>query len=655
MSLDLYREEIDNRLASLRPATEPEPGMFDNFLAGSGKVAMQTFAKAGRAASMAVAPLAMALEKSPDSTELQDKYFKAHDDIFGNAVDYWTPKPGEVGAAGQVVGQLLGTLPMVFASPALTVAATQLSTGEDLVRKGVDAGKAQAVGGVQAAGLGLGIWVPILGQTLAQRVLLGGAGFNVAQGLATRAASAELLEGTPGAEDFKALDPTALTLDVLLGAAFGGIAHINPRMRAEGDAWHAKLKEWGAKLKPSEVDALATLRQAQHLNADSLPGKPVDVEDVNAHVARMRQAIDDLANDRPVQVEDLPAGRFEADTARQAEAEKMVSGLIEEAGPLPEPTKVSPQDTAASFDAFVQKYLESQPIDTFDYERRIAVAEAEIRNDYMLGNKDGDAFFKQLKKEDAARFFDEDGDLTDAGNARYVELQDEAVSKEARNQIGEPQQRVVDFSDPKDAAQVLRDYLDASGLEPNVVGGSGKSRSKYFEIENGKRLIRVSDHELPDTYVNDSDIDVLLPKDSAEALAKIKEVAATLVENTTAANSRELGSQAPEGAGMQERPAVRADESGSPEEPAQSDIAAGGKSDSAGAGDASQDPLATSAARFAAENPDLPIVIGKNADGSDITTTPRQWLEDADAAMRQAQDDARLFEIAAGCLLGGGR
>lgn len=436
MSLDLYREEIDNRLASMRPATEPEPGMFDNFLVGTGKVAMQTFAKAGRAASMAVAPLAMALEKAPGSTEVQDRFFKAHDDIFGNAVDYWTPKPGEVGAAGQVVGQLLGTLPQVFASPALTVAATQLSTGEDLVRKGVDAGTAQAVGGVQAAGLGLGIWVPILGQTLAQRVLLGGAGFNVAQGLATRAASAELLEGTPGAEDFKTFDPTALTLDVLLGAAFGGISHINPRMRAEGDAWHAKLKEWGAKLKPSEVDALATLRQAQHLNADSLPGKPVDVEDVNAHVARMRQALDDLANDRPVNVEVMPAGRFEADAARLAEAEKVVDGWVEEAGPLPEPTKVSPQDTAP-------------------------------------------------------------------------------------------------------------------------------------------------------------------PRAKAAPEAR--------------------------------KPAAEGDEA------------------------ATIDPLAASAARFAAEHPDLPIVVGKNADGSDITTTPRQWLEDADATMRQAQEDARLFEIAAGCLLGGGR
>ena len=349
MSFDLYREEVENRLSSMRPVTQDDPGVFDNFLAGTGKTAMQTFAKAGRAASMAAAPLAMAMEKSPDSTVLQDKFFKAHDEVFGSAVDHWTPKPGEVGAAGQITGQLLATLPMVVASPALTVAQTQLSVGEDLVRKGVDAGKAQAVGAVQAAGLGLGIWVPILGQTLAQRVLLGGAGFNVAQGLAMRAASAELLEGTAAADEFKAFDPTALTLDVLLGAAFGGIAHINPKMRAEGDAWQQRLTEWGSKLKPSEVDALATMRQAQHLGADSMPGKPVDVADANAHVARMRQAIDDLANDRPVHVEDMPEGRFDVDPARQAEAEATVRGMMDEAkaeGFDFEPQKVSPPDTA---------------------------------------------------------------------------------------------------------------------------------------------------------------------------------------------------------------------------------------------------------------------------------------------------------------------
>ena len=433
MSLDLYAEESDNRIGGMRPVTTPEPGIFDNFLAGSGKVAMQGFAKTGRAVGMALAPIAMALEKAPGSTELQDKYFKAHDEVLGSAVDYWTPKPGEVGVAAEVVGSLASMLPQVIASPALTVASQQLSTGEDLVRKGVDAGKAQAVGAAQAGGLGLGIWMPILGTNGWQRMLLGGAGFNVVQGMATRAASGAILEGTAAAKEFEAFDGTQLTLDVLLGLAFGGLAHLSPAQRAQGEATWKRVSDWAQSLKPSEVDAIVALKQAEHLNVESAPGKPVDLQDIDAHVQRMRQAIDDLANDRPVQVEGMPEARFEADKARTAEAEQIVT------------------DWRAELDA-EQKDMLSKPI-------------------------------KQ----------------------------------------------------PKPAA-------------------------------------------------------------------------------------------------LPEQPVPKAAE-GEPAAP---------------------DPLATAATRFAAENPDLPIVVGKNADGSDITTTPRQMLDEADAAMRQAQEDVRLIEIAAGCLLGGG-
>jgi hypothetical protein len=592
MSLDLYREEIDNRLASLRPATEPEPGMFDNFLAGSGKVAMQTFAKAGRAASMAVAPLAMALEKEPGSTEVQDRFFKAHDDIFGNAVDYWTPKPGEVGAAGQVVGQLLGTLPLVLASPAATVAMTQLSTGEDLVRKGVDAGTAQAVGGVQAAGLGLGIWVPILGQTLAQRVLLGGAGFNVAQGLATRAASAELLEGTPGAEDFKALDPTALTLDVLLGAAFGGIAHINPRMRAEGDAWQARLKEWGAKLKPSEVDAMATLRQAQHLNADSLPGKPVDVEDVNAHVARMRQALDDLANDRPVQVEDLPAGRFEADEARAAEANAIVGGWLRETE-----AELMAEKYDFSFSRATNNLKTvAEGGNLLEVYHGTANDFANFDKDYLGSSSRGGA------GTDKAFFFS-----TDESHAEYWANQASLVTgKDAR---------------------IIKANLNVKNLL-EIDFAKLTDEGKAYAIEDA--IQKASDENHDGIFIKNIPDDESMTPRNMWLVFEPKQIA-ILNDGEHAAKVSPQDTAPPR--------AEAAPAAGKPD-------ANGGEQ---------IDPLATTAARFAAENPDLPIVVGKNADGSNITTTPRQWLEDADAAMRQAQDDARLFEIAAGCLLGGGR
>ena len=624
MSFDLYREEVDNRLSGLRPVADPEPGVWDNFTAGAGKVAMQTFAKAGRAASMAAAPLAMALEKAPGSTEVQDKFFKAHDDIFGRAVDYWTPKPGEVGEAGQVVGQLLGTLPMLFASPALTVAQTQLSVAEDMARKGVDAGTAQAIGAAQAAGLGLGIWVPILGKTLAQRGLVGGAGFNVVQGGATRAISAQLAEGTAAEGDFKTFDPTALTLDVLLGAAFGGIAHINPRMRAEGEAWQKRLTEWGAKLKPSEVDALATLRQAQHLNADSMPGKPVDVADTNAHVDRMRQAIDDLANDRPVNVEDMPAPRFEADAARAAEAnaavkamqdEARAEGVVLEENVLP---KVSPQETAPDIaDPVYRASIEAMANET-------GWAEVGGR---MIRNEDGSV--SRTAWVPNAEWWP----------GRPKELS-EAKAKQAIQKAlaGEPL---------KPAEQRLVDYMLDYARERVVP--AMRVFEHMDEADRAARFNELIENELETNVrdVADHDLVVRAAKIDESAVEK----AATMYQNDDAAFMREVERIVYEN----EQPDQGAKTDGG----SQADAATSRQAKTAAAARSGQeaglDPIASAAARFAAENPDMPMFVGKNADGSDITTTPAKWLEDADDAMRQANDDVKLFEIAAGCLLGGGR
>lgn len=459
MSFELYGDESEARLNSLAPVTKAETGVFDNFAVGTAKYAMQGFAKTGRAIDMlgAVGPIAQD-KIMGTGTEAQDQYFKEHDEVFGRAVDYWTPKPGEVGVAGEVVGQLLGVLPQVFASPGLAIGSTQLSTSEDLINKGVDATKAQAVGAVQAAGLGLGIWMPILGKTLAQRVLAGGVGFNVAQGAASRGASGAILEGTPAEGTFKAFDATSVTLDVLLGAAFGGLAHINPAMRAEGEAMQKRFADWAGNLKPSEVDALATLRQAEHLNVDSMPGKPVDLVDTEAHVQRMRQAIDQLAQDKPVDLSDLPEARIEVDPTRQAE-----------------------------------------------------------------------------------------------------------------------QQATIDFM----RAESERINAD-EGIEPAIT------------------------------------LETVKPEQTLEAKQPVTQ-------------DGNVGTPTDKGASVVGMEAAA--------RPAETETA-------------SLDPLAAEAARFAAENPDLPIHLGKNADGSDITTTARQMLEDADAAVKQARDDVKLFEIAAGCLLG---
>lgn len=310
MALDFYSDEIIENLAKLKPVQDVEPGVFENFVSGTGRTIMQGFAEAGRAVSMAGSVPYVLADKITGGTVMSDRYFASHDEIFHSAVDRWTPKPNEVGVAGQVAGKLLSMLPMIMAGPGgvtTALAATSLGTAEDLVRKNSDVSAAQAVlvGSAQAAGLATGIWMPVLGQNLAQRVLLGGAGFNVVQGVATREISSQILSGTKAAKEFEAFDLKALTIDVLLGLAFGGIAHYVPGQRQQGaEAW-GKIAEWAKNLKPSEIDALLVLREGQHINSDSLPGKPATPADVSAHVDRVRMAIDQLASDRPVNVESI--------------------------------------------------------------------------------------------------------------------------------------------------------------------------------------------------------------------------------------------------------------------------------------------------------------------------------------------------------------
>jgi len=302
VSLDLYEPQINERLSALPAVANTEPGVFEGFWRGTGLGVMRSLAQTARAIDLMGAVGPIIGDWSTGGTTLQDKYFREHEEVWQGAVDYWTPKPGEVGVAAEVVGQLAGLLPQVIVSPALAVGATQLSYAEELSRKGVSPEKAQAVGAIQAVTLGTGIWAPILGNNLWQRMLIGGAGFNVVQGTVARGASSVVLEGTKAGEEFKAFDATALTLDVLLGLAFGGIAHLSPQMRAQGkEAWE-RIGAWAEKLTPSEKAAIATLRTAQHLNEDSLPGVPASAGDVDAHVARMRQALDQTIRGEPVEV-----------------------------------------------------------------------------------------------------------------------------------------------------------------------------------------------------------------------------------------------------------------------------------------------------------------------------------------------------------------
>lgn len=359
--LDLYEQENSEALARAPRTSVPEVGAFDGFIRGTAMGAVRQLAVRGfaRPLQMVGSLGAIAYDRTVENaqgrdpftggTSAQDKYFQTTDEWIQSALDRWTPKPYEVGVAGEIAGALLGLLPLAIASPPTAVAGFQLDTAAELARKGVGDWRAQAVGAAQGAGLGVGIWMPFLGSNLWQRMLVGGAGANVAQGVIMRGAAEEILRGHPAAKDFEALNLQDITLDTLLGLAFGAAAHYVPSWRAQSNEASARFRVWAQNITPQEVAALSALRQAQHANQDSLPGKPATPADLDTHVERLKAAVEQLERgEERVQVQGIgrptpeapvePAAVLEAGTpdpaegapARAVEAEEAARAAVEE-------------------------------------------------------------------------------------------------------------------------------------------------------------------------------------------------------------------------------------------------------------------------------------------------------------------------------------
>lgn len=311
--------------ATRAPSVTPDPGAFEGFAKGTGMYAMRSLAEAGRAVDLLGAVGPIAVDTVTGGTERQDQYFREHDEVFNRAVDYWTPAPGEVGIAGQVAGQLAGGVLQAVVSPALLVGTTQLSSAEDLVREGVDATTANTVGAIQGTGMAVGVRLPFVGQQLATRVL-SGAGGNLAQGTGTALASSEVLKGDGYGEQAKNYNPwdvRARLLDVMLGAAFGGLAHLD------------------AKLTPTDEAALLVANQARHLEDATPQGRPATDADATMHADAMRQAVEQVLRGEPVAVDGIVKDmRLSPDTVQSQEriaVGEELQRVLEQVAPIGEP------------------------------------------------------------------------------------------------------------------------------------------------------------------------------------------------------------------------------------------------------------------------------------------------------------------------------
>lgn len=608
MSLDLFQNEAVSRLSNLPPVQVPAPPTFQRFGYGTGMNIMKAGAQLVSGIDLVGGAFPVIQDALTGGTAASDKYFKEHDDYWASAVDYWTPRSNDIGAAGQVVGQLIGNLGIALVNPSLAVVGAQTSASEQLVREGVNPDKAVGVGMVQGTSAGLGMWMPILGATGWQRIAVGGALGNTVLGAASRGASGTILEGTPAAEQFKAFDPEALTLDVLMGAAFGTMAHLSPAQRAQGaHAWE-QIGDWAKGLRPSDRDAIATLRLGQHINEDSAPGRLDTPQAIDAHVTRMRTAVDQLLRDEPVELSNLPYPRTTPDEVRVADMFTRAEALRREGN-----------DYASALGL-----------------PRIAPTEAELATlarDRLVSNVEPD-LIAQAGAGDVEQISSLKTSLADL---------EQRVADATQNRDASLQDLTRQFQDTGMKFKAARDRATKE-LDSQLADLKAMHERQSAQLESAKRaefarqdLDALAKGKIPERLQSAFD-EILGATQSSLRPSPISEIVRNALTDIAASKEQPLAPHA--GAVTEAQPGKAA----SPPPPP-------GAAEPAGAS-ARPDLLAQEAQQVVASRPDAVITIGRNTDGTPISVTAQKYLADTMADVQQAREHASLFEVAATCMLG---
>lgn len=246
-----------------------------------------------------------------------DQLWKEHEQTFGLAKKAITPKADEVTTAGQVAfGLGQGLTELLAGGPATLVATEQANTALELVAQGVDSKTAQGAGLIAGVANAVGVALPVaVGKTLLTKAGTG-VGMNTVAGAGADAGQQQLFRQRgygERADQMNPLDLTARSVDALMGAAFGGMAHLG-----------------APPAKPSEKHAAATLNLAAQAES-AAPGIPADFHDMTSHVNAFGKAQDDLMNNRPVDVAtELNGAQFKPDMERER-VQMEVAGAVDAA------------------------------------------------------------------------------------------------------------------------------------------------------------------------------------------------------------------------------------------------------------------------------------------------------------------------------------
>lgn len=308
-----------------------DPGMF----AGTGGLFMSELAAAGRSVAIAGGAIPVVLDKvmgddNLSSRSMADRYFEAVDDVTKSAVEYWKPSPAATGAAGRVLGPVAGGIVQLAATggnPALMMLRQQVGTAAELVDQGVDSTTAQMVGGAQGLATAVGFRLGTVGKSLGAKMASGAAG-NLATNVPAAAVSQAVLEQGgyyEQAKQFNPFDLEARAIDVLMGAAFGAVAHYGPKPADAAVTGETPPQQ--ARLLPEERAALLTASSARNWD-ESAPGRPASDVDLAMHNNAMSAALEQMMRNEPVDVAAHIEGASFMPRADVPEIETMRSDLL---------------------------------------------------------------------------------------------------------------------------------------------------------------------------------------------------------------------------------------------------------------------------------------------------------------------------------------
>lgn len=252
-------------------------------------------------ARAAVRPIDKMFGSNIDDWLLREQQ-KAVDNVKG-----WAPDPRTTGVVSQAVHGIFNIVPEVVAGGPTVAATLQGYKGyRGGMAEGLDPGTALGKGAIDGVATWVGLKIPMtvapgMGATAN---VLGAAAVNAPVGMVSRGATGEWLRarGYPEmADQYQVFDQAAIAMDLIMGGAFGALAHYGPRGAEAYDGWR---KRFDGSLLPTDKDTALFINNVLHAELDTAPGIPADPAARAAHVEALTKALEDLLAGRPVTAPD---------------------------------------------------------------------------------------------------------------------------------------------------------------------------------------------------------------------------------------------------------------------------------------------------------------------------------------------------------------